>query len=89
MLLSNIYTLVRKKKLTSVINNFKTLSTKTRYVKFISNFLLSKYLQQTGELFKISHSVLENQILLGRFRKGIKLKKILDKQDKKLAKKYF
>lgn len=41
------------------------------------------------ELFTILANVRNNEQLLIRFRKGTKVKKILDKQDKKLIGVYF
>lgn len=46
-----------------------------------------KKLSNEEEFFKIGKKVLENQLLLSRFQKGMAIKKIIEKQDKKLMRK--
>ena len=57
--------------------------------KKIYSFLLNKLLSNERVLYQVMKDVLNRQVMLNRFKKGMVVKKILDKQDMKAVAKMF
>ena len=66
--------------------SFKTLANKMHVIRNISNMIVNKEAENQREFYRIIQKVKNREKLLMSFRKGMVIKKILDKQDKKLMK---
>lgn len=75
---------VMKAKTSNVIRSFKKTSDKAHALRSITTMLLNKERLNMEQLFRIGKDSIEKSLLLSRFMKGMKVKKILDKQDRKI-----
>ena len=71
------------------IKSFKRFTQKMKSSKKIYSFLLNKLLSNERVLYQVMKDGLNRQVMLNRFKKGMVVKKILDKQDMKAVAKMF
>lgn len=73
----------------TAINSFHKHTIKIHTFRNISNLVHNKKIENQKQLYTILRDALQKKNLLNRFKKGMIIKKILDKQDKKVLEKYF